>query len=133
MVAMLPPRAYAEPLPAFSASVRAQPAPQDARPTLIAAVAAADLERFPASPYARMPARSTAEAVRMIERWRPRVIAIDWDLKELDPAAICDAARQVSPIDILAVMQQPQLAPAALRAGCHAVLLKPFARNLVAA
>jgi DNA-binding response OmpR family regulator len=81
-----------------------------------------------------MAARSTIEAVRMIERWRPRCIAIDWDAPEFDAAAICSVARQSGqPVAILAVMQQPERAPAALRAGCHAVLLKPFALNLVAA
>lgn len=130
---VLPPRAYSEPLPPFSANIRAQPSPQDARPALIVAVAPSDVERFPSSPYARMAARSTAEAVRMIERWRPRCIAVDWDAQEFDAVAICDAARQSAQVAILAIMQQPERAPAALRAGCHAVLLKPFALNLVAA
>ena len=133
MGAVLPPRAYSDTLPPFSANVRAQPSPHDARPALIVAVASADVERFPSSPYARMSARSTAEAVRMIERWRPRCVAIDWDAPEFDAVAICDAARQSAPVAILAIMQQPERAPAALRAGCHAVLLKPFALNLVAA
>ena len=56
---MLPPRAYAEPLPAFSSNVRAHSAPTDSRPPLIVAVAAEDVERFPAAPYARFSARTT--------------------------------------------------------------------------
>jgi CheY-like chemotaxis protein len=130
---MLPPRAYSEPLPALSANVRAHPAPIDSRPPLIVAVAAQDVERFPAAPFARFAARTTTEAVRLIERWRPRVIAVDWGLAELDHAAICSAAKQIAPVAILAVMENPNHAPSALKAGCHSVLMKPFSLNLAAA
>lgn len=130
---MLPPRAYAEPLAPFSSNVRAHAAPTDSRPPLIVAVAAQDVERFPAAPYARFAARTTTEAVRLIERWRPKVIAVDWDLAEFDHAVICGAARQVAPVGILALMSEPDRAPAALKAGCHALLLKPFTVNLAAA
>ena len=130
---MLPPRAYAEPLPPFSANLRAHPAPTDSRPPLIVAVAAADVERFPNAPYFRFAARTTPEAVRLIERYRPRVIAVDWDLDTFDHSAICGAARQAAPVGILAVMAEPDRAPGALKAGCHAILLKPFTVNLVAA
>lgn len=130
---MLPPRAYAEPLPAFSSNVRAHPAPTDSRPPLIVAVAADDLERFPASPYARFVARTTTEAVRLIERWQPRAIAVDWGLDEFDHSAICAAARQAAPVGILALMSGPDRAASALKAGCHAILLKPITVNLVAA
>ena len=130
---MLPPRAYSEPLPAFSSNVRAHPAPTDSRPPLIVAVDSQDVERFPAAPFARFAARTTAEAVRLIERWRPRVIAIDWELPEIEPAAICAAARQQTPVSVLAVIGSPERAPVALKAGCHAILLKPFSLNLAAA
>ena len=130
---MLPPRAYSEPLPPFSSNVRAHPAPTDSRPPLIVAVAAGDVERFPAAPYARFVARTTAEAVRLIERWRPRVIAVDWDLDEFDQSAICAAARQTAPVGVLALMSEPDRAPSALKAGCHAILLQPITLNLVAA
>jgi CheY-like chemotaxis protein len=130
---MLPPRAYAEPLPPFSSNVRAHPAPTDSRPPLVVAALPQDVERFPTTPYARFAARTTAEAVRLIERWRPRLIAVDWDLADFDHAVICGAARQITPIGILAVMTEPEQAPSALKAGCHAVLLKPITVNLIAA
>ena len=130
---MLPPRAYAEPLPPFSANLRAHPAPTDSRPSLIVAVPASEIDRFPAAPYSRWGARTTAEALRLIERARPQVIAVDWDVPELDPVAICGAARQVGLVGILAVMEKPERAPSALKAGCHAILLKPFSLNLAAA
>ena len=124
---MLPPRAYAEPLPPFSANLRAQPSPSDSRPSLIVAVAPQDVDRFPATPYARFAARTTAEAVRLIERWRPRVVVVDWDVAELDASAICNTAKQMAPVGVLAVMSEPAKAPSALKAGCHALLLKPLA------
>jgi CheY-like chemotaxis protein len=130
---MLPPRAYAEPLPAFSSNVRVHPAPTDSRPPLVVAALPQDVERFPTTPYARFAARTTTEALRLIERWRPRLIAVDWDLAEFDHAAIFGAARQITPIGILAVMAEPDRAPSALKAGCHAVLLKPITVNLIAA
>jgi CheY-like chemotaxis protein len=130
---MLPPRAYAEPLPPFSSNMRAHPSPTDSRPPLVVAVTANDLDRFPTAPYARFAARTTAEAIRLIERWRPRVVAVDWDVAEFDHGSICGAVRQAAPIGILAVMAEPARAPAALKAGCHAVLLKPITVNLVAA
>jgi CheY-like chemotaxis protein len=130
---MLPPRAYAEPLPPFSANLRAHTSPTDSRPPLILAVTPQDVERFPAGPFARHSARTTTEAVRLIERWRPRVVVIDWDIPELNHNAICAAAKQIAPVGILAVMNDSQHAPSALKAGCHAILLKPFSLNLSAA
>jgi CheY-like chemotaxis protein len=130
---MLPPRAYAESLAPFSSRVRAHAAPTEVRTPLVVAVAPEDVERFPALPFTRYAARTTAEAVRLIDRWRPRLIAIDWELPTLDPGAVCDAAKQILPVGILAVMESPERAPAALKAGCHAILLEPFPLNLVAA
>ncbi len=130
---MLPPRAYSEPLPPFSSNIRAHPAPTDSRPPLIVAVATADVDYFPTAPYARHAARTTSEAIRLIERWRPKVVVIDWDLADLDPNAVCAAARQMGPFAILSVMEKPERAPAAVKAGAHAVLLKPLTPNLVAA
>ena len=130
---MLPPRAYAEPLPPFSANVRAQPAPTDSRPPLVVAVPSQDVDHFPSAPYARFAARTTPEAIRLIERWRPRVVAIDWDAADVEPLAICNAARQNGPVGILGIIDEPERAPAALKAGCHAILLKPYSLNLVAA
>ena len=133
MIGMLPPRAYAEPLSQFSANLRAQPSASDTRPALIVAVAAQDVDSFPSMPYARFAARSANEAIRLIERWRPRVVAVDWDLAELDPLSICHAARHGDPVGVLAIMSSPESAPSALRAGCHAILLKPYTLNLVSA
>ena len=133
MDAVLPPRAYSEPSRPPPSNPRAHSTSPDSRPPLIVAVAARDVERFPAALFARFTARTTIEAIRLIGQWRPRVVAVDWDLPELDHDAICRAAKQAGPASILAVMEAPASAPSALKAGCHAVLLKPFSLNLVAA
>jgi len=131
---MSPIRAYGDPVAPSAARTRPPPSPEDAPPALILAVAAADVESFPAIPFTRLAARSTAEAIRLIERWRPRVVAIDWDLpEEFDGPAITRAARQTGVTAVLVTTAVPATAPAALKAGCHAVLLKPFAPNLIAA
>lgn len=123
---MLPSRAYSGP------SVRVAPA-IDARPPLIVAVDPHDVDRFPSASYARTAARTTTEAVRLIERWRPKLIAVDWETPEFDAATICAAAQQSMPVGILAVIGAPTTAPVAIRAGCNALLLKPFSLNLAAA
>ena len=129
---MLPPRAYAEPLPVMPAGARIESAPADGRPALIVAVPASDVERFPNQLFTRYAARNTADAIRLIERWRPRVVALDWDAEEFDGRTICASARQLAGTGVLVMTQRPQNAPAALKAGCHALLLKPFAPNLLA-
>ena len=130
---MLPTRAYSAPLPSFSAGTRAEAAATDARPALVVAVPGPDLDRFPTAPFVRLAARSTAEAIRLVERWRPRIVAIDWDVKDIDAKQVTAAARQSPGTGILVTMASPEGAPTALKAGCHAVLLKPLTMNLVAA
>jgi CheY-like chemotaxis protein len=129
---MLPNRAY-DTLPPLSAGTRAEPSPTDARPGLVVAVAQADVDRFPSAPFTRLAARTTAEAIRLMERWRPRVVAVDWDLEEFDGKQIAAAARQFPGMGILVTMAAPDGATSALKAGCHAVLLKPLTTNLIAA
>jgi CheY-like chemotaxis protein len=129
---MLPTRAYSDLLP-FPAGTRDEVTASDARPALIVAVAAADVEQFPTGPMARTAARNTTDALRLIERWRPRIVALDWDSQEFDGTQICGAARQIPGTGVLVTTAVPEHAPAALKAGCHALLLKPLTLNLVAA
>src|SRR5262245_4311383 len=101
-------------------------------PTLMVATAPPDVDGFEAAQFARVAAHTTRDALRtMIER-KPRVIALDWDVKEIDGQAVCAAGRQ-SGSAILVVTRVPERVPSALKAGCHAVLLRPFVPNLVAA
>src|SRR4051812_8657989 len=129
---MLPTRAYSGTLPPYSPGPSTPPA-ADSRPGLVLAVAPSDLERFVTQRFTRLTVQNTVEAVRTIERTRPRVVAIDLDLPQFDATAICVAAHQSGQTSVLTTTASPERAPAALKAGCHGVLLKPFAPNLVAA
>lgn len=102
----------------------------DVRAVVLAAIRPSDLLLYPASPFTLVAAHTTADAMELLARVHPRVVAIDWDARELDAPAICHAARRLASV---LVTTTPECVPAALKAGCHAVLLKPFAPNLVAA
>jgi DNA-binding response OmpR family regulator len=125
---MLPTRAYAP------ASVLVEARSSDRRPTLVIAVAPEDFELYPASQFSRIVVRNTPEAIRSIERERARVVAVDWDDQErFDGTRICEAAQERRGTGILATMTAPESAPSALKAGCHAILLRPLTINLIAA
>jgi DNA-binding response OmpR family regulator len=128
---MLPTRAYSDPLASYSPAPSTAPA--DARPAMLLAVAPTDVDRFVTQRFARLTAQGTADAIRTIERTRPRVVAVDLDLPQFDALAICAAAQQTGQTSVLTTTASPERAPAAIKAGCHGVLLKPFAPNLVAA
>src|SRR3954467_15740561 len=128
---MLPTRAYGE-IPRLSPGGQtARPQP-DTRAALVIATSAADVDRFAAASFTRYPVHSTAEALRLIETARPRVVAIDWDVPDIDGVQVCTAARKFAHTGVLVTMESPTTAPAALKSGCHAILLKPFAPNLAA-
>jgi DNA-binding response OmpR family regulator len=129
---MLPTHAYAE-VPRLSPGGNVARTQTETRATLVVATAAAHLDRFPAAAFTRYGVHTTREALRMIETARPRIVAIDWDVPEIDGPQVCDAARKFPFTGVLVTMASPESAPAALKAGCHAILLKPFAPNLVAA
>jgi DNA-binding response OmpR family regulator len=132
---MLPTRAYAD-IPRLSPGPNAGPTPRpqgDTRAALVVATAAADVEKFPAATFTRYPVHTTTEALRLIETARPRVVAVDWDVPEIDGTQVCAAALKFPLTGVLVTMSAPETAPAALKAGCHAILLKPFAPNLLVA
>jgi len=128
---MLPTRAYAD-IPRLSPGGQTVRPQTDTRTAFVVAAAAGDLDHFPTAQFTRYHAYTTSEAVRLIETARPRIVAIDWDIPEIDAAQVCVAALKFPLTGVLVVMKSPETAPAALRAGCHAILLKPFAPNLVA-
>jgi DNA-binding response OmpR family regulator len=129
---MLPTRAYAD-IPHLSPGGSLARPHTEVRSAFVVATAAANAEQFPVSSLTRYTVHTTAEAIRMIETARPRVVAIDWDVPEIDGPTVCAAALKFPLTGVLAAMASPRSAPAALKAGCHAILLKPFAPNLVAA
>ena len=107
---------------------------EDARlPAVVLAVAAAEVAAFPCAAFVRFAARTTPQAIQLLERHEPRAIVIDWDLPEFDGAAICRAARAFAGTACLVTTASPERVPGALKAGCHSVLLKPITPNLVAA
>lgn len=127
---MLPSRAYSDPLPHVTT---ASPYPvADSKPTLVVAIPASDADVFASARFARITAQNTAEAVRAIERTRPRVVAIDLDAPEFQVGPISVAAHQTGCTSVLTTTASPDRAPAALNAGCHAVLLKPLSPALIA-
>jgi DNA-binding response OmpR family regulator len=130
---ILPSRAYVPPrVPSPAAPNPIAPAP-DVRPVLLAVVGTPDLHLLPSMPYARVTAHTTADAVRLIESTCPRLLAVDLDLDGVDALELCAAARRAGNLSVLVMTDTPQKVPAALRAGCHAVLLKPLQLNLVSA
>ena len=129
---MLPPRAYAEAIPRLSPGPNPRAVPT-ARPAIVIAAAQTDIDRFPSADFSRYAVHTTHEALRLIETARPRVVIVDWDCHEIDGQQVCAAARKFSQTGVLVTTSAPEHAPSALKAGCHAILLKPFAPNLVAA
>ena len=102
-------------------------------PVLLLAVDPADAQTYSSGAFTRLVAQSTADAVQRLNRERPRIVVIDWDVAHLDGAAICAAAAALPATSVLVTTASTERVPAILKAGCHAVLLKPFARNLLAA
>jgi len=78
-------------------------------------------------------AHTTAAAVERIDQLRPGVVIVDLDTPNLDGSAMCQIASKSTSTHVLVTTSTPEKVPAALRAGCHAVLLKPFAPNLLSA
>lgn len=109
-------------------------APQpDVRPTIVTVLSDADLQRYTLPAFNRLPARTAAEAIGVVARERPRALVLDADLQSLDAAAFCRGARAHVETSVLVITSVPERVPAVLKAGCHAILLKPFAPNLLAA
>jgi CheY-like chemotaxis protein len=133
VLTMLPTRAYTETIVHPSSVGSAARVHVDPRSAFVIAAAPADIDRFPSSAFTRYPVFTTNEALRLIEAARPRLVAIDWDVAEIDGARVCAAARTCPYTGVLVAMAAPERAPSALKAGCHAILLKPFEPNLVAA
>jgi DNA-binding response OmpR family regulator len=124
-------RNYAE--PTFTSPVTRPHVPlPDSRPVAVLAVDPGDVRLYPSTSFTTIAAPTTGEAIQCIERMRPRVVAVDWDLPSLDGTEICRAARRVASTSVLVATATPEKVPPALKAGCDAVLLKPFAPVLAA-
>jgi len=107
-------------------------APRSAEPTLIVAAADADLSAYLLMAFQLMTVRSNAELAALMAREHPAAVAIDADLPGFDAAAACAALCLQEDVAVLVALSRAEQAPAVLKAGCHAVLMKPFAPNLFA-
>lgn len=111
---------------------RSMTPPAQSAPTVLLAVDDPSASCYLLYAFTRIVPRSTAEIPTLLERERPTVAVIDLDVPDLDGPAVC-AAAGTTETSVLVVMTSPEKAPAVLKAGCHAVLLKPFAPNLLSA
>ena len=71
-------------------------------------------------------------AVQYVTKGAPTMVVLDLDAVGDGATAICRAAKAAAlPPTTLVIASQADAVPAVLRAGCDAVLLKPFAPNLL--
>ena len=118
-------------LPAHvSSAAQVLVAPSYDRPVLLVVAEPSAVHAYPASPYARFAVHSAADALRLLKESRPHVLAIDWDVTGFDGPALCRSAGPGTAI--LVTTGRPEDAPAAMKAGCHSILLKPLSPSLTA-
>ena len=126
-VQMVPPLAGSS-----TAAARSQPATGATPIVVLLAIAESDVNRYPAVAFTTVAVHTTSDALQAIETIRPRVLVVDWDQPALDGPAVCRAAARLASPTMLATIESVEHVPAALKAGCHSVLLKPFSINLAA-
>jgi CheY-like chemotaxis protein len=107
-------------------------APIETTPTVLVVTSESEAPLYK-GPLGVAMAHTAGNAAERIEQLRPGVVIVDLDTPDLDGAAVCQAASRSSSTHVLVTTANPEKVPVALRAGCHAVLLKPFAPNLLAA
>ena len=77
-------------------------------------------------------ASTTENALRAIQGTRPTVVVTELVLPDGTGTSVCRAAKSLpDPPSVLITTQDVDRVPDALEAGCDAVLLKPFAPNLL--
>jgi CheY-like chemotaxis protein len=91
-------------------------------------------ERVLRDGYATFVTRSVAAATRLLPEVHPAIIVTELVLPDGDGVEICRAAVALPrPPLVIATTAATERVPAALIAGCHAVLLKPYSPNLLCA
>src|SRR5687767_3725222 len=103
--------------PSSALFTRAQAEPLDATPTLVMALAEADVERLTLDAFSRRVARTTVEVLTLLSKERPAAVVVDIDAPALDGLAICQAAHASDATAVLATMSAPDTVPALLKAG----------------
>jgi DNA-binding response OmpR family regulator len=130
---MLPDRAYTNHVSAKTSDGAQATTMAGAASILLVGFTPDMADRAVVPPFIGVTAATTADARAAIERAHPAVVTIDWDADGVDGQAVCAAARQATSPGVLAVLSRVEMAPLAIKAGAHAVLLRPFAPNLLAA
>jgi CheY-like chemotaxis protein len=76
---------------------------------------------------------SEQHARRALRAYQPTLVITELVLPEGDGVSLCRESKAfaANPPSVLAVTSTPERVPEALRAGCDAVLVKPFAPNLL--
>ena len=75
---------------------------------------------------------STDGALRHMERESPGLVVTELSLPDGSGEQLCRAAKDLkTPATVLVITSDVQQVPGAIEAGCDAVLLKPFAPNLL--
>ena len=75
---------------------------------------------------------TAAAAVQALGRMSPALVVTELDLSDGPGEEICRRAKALTtPATVLVTTPQAERVPSALAAGCDAVLLKPFAPNLL--
>ena len=105
----------------------------DVAPTMLVVAPESELQLFTVPYFTQVVARTTGSALEQIAALRPSLLIVDLDHTVCDGLRVCGSARDVPSTTTLVTTANPERVPAALKAGCHAVLLKPFAPNLLAA
>ena len=107
--------------------------PEAEAPSVLLTVGDGDTDAFTYFGFARAAARTSAEVPALVQRYRPAVAFVDADAPHVDAEACCRAANAHGlEVAVLVTCRAPQQVPALLIAGAHAILLKPFAPNLLA-
>ena len=127
-------RAHPEPIGHYAPALRSQVSPtSSATATVLFAVPETDRSVYSGDQFTRFFAHTAADAARMLAMHAPRVVVLDWDAAALQPADVAATLKTTPATSCLATTGDVAHVPSILKAGCHAVLLKPFAPNLLAA
>jgi len=76
---------------------------------------------------------SEEQAVRALRAFQPTMVITELTLPDGDGVSLCRESKafNVDPPSVLAMTSNPERVPEALKAGCDAILMKPFAPNLL--
>ena len=124
-------RAYPEPT-GFHAPAARTTVAAPVTPTVLFAVPPDDRDQYVGNQFARLFAHTTADAIRFLSQHAPRLVVVDWDDRQVDAGELCRAAKNLPSTSVLALTGAASNAPHAIKAGAHAILLKPFTPNLLA-